>query len=156
MLYRDFTAFEDDLIQMMLDQGTCYVPTLTAMEALEKMRLPGTLRCSQQALKQLADAGVKIALGTDSGVPGVQLGSAVHTEMELMVGAGLTPRQAIVAATGNIAEDLGQPDWGTIKAGKLADLVVVSGDLLREISDTRKIRLVVKDGGIAMKSEIGP
>ncbi len=148
IMSRDFTAFEDDLVQMMLDKGTYYVPTLTAVEALEKVHPAGALRCSQRALKQLADAGVKIALGTDSGVPGVKIGAGVHRELGLMVDAGLTPMQAIVAATGNAAENLGQPDLGTIEAGRPADLIAVSGDPLREISNTRGIQLVMKDGKV--------
>jgi len=98
------------------------------METPEKMRPAGEPYCSPKVLKHVADAGVKIALGTGSGVPGVKLGSAVHGQLELVVGAGLTPMQPIVAATGNAAQHLGQPDLSTIKAGKLADLVVVSGD----------------------------
>jgi len=151
----DFSAFEDDLVERMLDQGTAYVPTLAAVELLDRMGLRGALRCSGQALRQLADAGVRIALGTDSGVPGVKLGSAVHRELELMVSAGLTPMQALVAATGSAAQDVGQPDLGTIGVDQVADLIAVSGDPLREIGDIRKIELVVRDGEILM-NEIGP
>jgi len=119
------------------------------------MRPAGEPYCSQKPLKHVADAGVRIALGTDSGVPGVELGSAVHGELELMLGAGLKPTQPIVAAAGNAAADVGQSDLGTIKGSKLAGLVVVSGDPLQEISDSRKIQLLVKDGEIVMTSEIG-
>lgn len=151
----DFTGFEDGLVQRMLDQETFYVPTLTAVELLEGMGFGGALRCSQRALKQLSDAGVRIALGTDSGVPGVKLGSAVHRELELMVDSGLSPMQAIVAATGRAAEDLAQPDLGALQAGKRADLIAVTGDPSREIGDIRSIGLVVKDGEILV-NQIGP
>jgi imidazolonepropionase-like amidohydrolase len=92
-------------------------------------------------------AGVNIVMGTDSGAPGGIHGAAVPRELELLVQCGLTPLQAIVAATRNAAHVVGEADrLGTIAPGKLADLIVVDGDPVRDIRAIENIMLVVKDG----------
>ena len=101
----------------------------------------------QQNLKRLFDAGVNVGFGTDSGaLPGRIPGFAEHHELELMVRAGLTPLQAITAATGENAKLLHSPDRGTIAVGKSADLLVVNGDPLTDIRNTQKIYAVYHDG----------
>ncbi|HWW97999.1 MAG TPA: amidohydrolase family protein [Edaphobacter sp.] len=101
----------------------------------------------QQNLKKLFDAGVNVGFGTDSGaLPGRIPGFAEHRELELMVEAGLTPMQAIAAATGENAKLLHAPDRGTIAAGKRADLLVLDGDPLVDIRNTRKIVAVYHEG----------
>lgn len=96
----------------------------------------------------LNKAGVMLVAGTDAPYPGVLLGEGIHRELELLVQAGLSPLQAISAATSNAARLLGQDDWGTIAAGKRADLVVVDGRPDRHISDTRNIEMVIREGAI--------
>lgn len=94
-------------------------------------------------------AGVTIAMGTDSGGPGAIHGAGVPREMELMNDAGMTPMQVIVAATKNAADVIGEGlRLGTIERGKFADILVIDGDPLRDISDIRKVALVIKDGQI--------
>ena len=92
-------------------------------------------------LKRLSDAGAAIALGTDSGTNlGQWQGYFEHTEIEMMVKAGLTPMQAIVAATGGAARVMkldGQ--LGTLEPGKWADLVVLKANPLDDIRHTRQI-----------------
>ena len=101
----------------------------------------------QQNLKRLFDAGVNVGFGTDSGaLPGRIPGFAEHHELELMVRAGLTPLQAITAATGENAKLLHSPDRGTIAVGKRADLLVVDGNPLTDIRNTQKIYAVYHDG----------
>jgi imidazolonepropionase-like amidohydrolase len=98
-------------------------------------------------LCRLATAGGRIVTGTDA--PAVTPGISLHREMEFLVDMGLTPMQAIMAATKTGAEYLGTAkDLGTIEQGKLADLIIVDGDPLRNIRDTRKIVGVVKDGEV--------
>jgi imidazolonepropionase-like amidohydrolase len=105
----------------------------------------------QQNLKKLFDAGVNVGFGTDSGaLPGRIPGFAEHRELELMVQAGLTPMQAITAATGENAKLLHTPDRGTIGVGKRADLLVLDADPLVDIRNTQKIFAVYHEGrGIA-------
>jgi imidazolonepropionase-like amidohydrolase len=101
----------------------------------------------QQNLKKLFDAGVHVGFGTDSGaLPGRIPGFAEHRELELMVQAGLTPMQAITAATGENAKLLHSLDRGTIAVGKRADLLVLDADPLVDIRNTRKIVAVYHDG----------
>ena len=92
-------------------------------------------------LKRLADAGVTIALGTDGNTAW-----APHVEMADMVAAGMTPMQVIVAATRNGAEFLRMTDSGTIATGKSADLLVLDGNPVEDITNTRKISAVYLKG----------
>ena len=101
----------------------------------------------QQNLKRLFDAGVRVGFGTDSGaLPGRIPGFAEHHELELMVRAGLTPMQAITAATGENAKLLHLADRGTIAVGKRADLLIVDADPLADIRNTQKIFAVYHEG----------
>jgi len=102
---------------------------------------------AQQNLKKLFDAGVRIGFGTDSGaLPGRIPGFAEHHELVLIVQAGLTPLQAIAAATGENAKLLHASDRGTIAVGKRADLLVLDADPLVDIGNTQKIFAVYHDG----------
>jgi imidazolonepropionase-like amidohydrolase len=93
------------------------------------------------------DAGVLITAGTDAPYPGVFLGEGLHRELELLVEAGLSPVQAITAGTLNAARFMGaEGEWGSLEAGKLANILVIDGDPSREISDTRRIDRIIKEG----------
>jgi imidazolonepropionase-like amidohydrolase len=101
----------------------------------------------QEFLCRLTQAGGKVVTGTDA--PAVVPGISLHREMEFLVEAGLSPMQAIQAATKVGAQYLGQEELlGTIEEGKLADLIVIRGDPLKEITQTRTIDLVIKNGEI--------
>ena len=97
-------------------------------------------------LKILSDAGVPIAMGTDSGAegnPGRWQGYFEHVEMEMMVKAGMTPMQVIVASTGGAARVTKvDPKIGTIEPGKWADLLVLNANPLDDIRNTRQIHSV--------------
>ena len=106
-------------------------------------RYPGQLKTGQKNLKKLWDAGVTIALGSDSGPPARFQGFFEHRELELMVQAGLTPAQALLAATSNAAEALKiSRDFGTLEKGKRADLILLDADPLQDIRNTRKIHKI--------------
>jgi imidazolonepropionase-like amidohydrolase len=115
---------------------------------------PGTPRAKQafdqalRNLKLLSDGGVTIAMGTDSGTgTGRWQGYFEQVELELMVNAGMTPMQALVAATGNAAKVMKiDAELGTLQPGKRADLVVLRADPLADIKNTRTIESVWIDG----------
>jgi len=97
--------------------------------------------CEENVRKIVAAGGVA-ALGTDQ-----SSGPAAHREMELLVQAGLTPAQVIKIATHNGAVFLGKADdMGSVEEGKLADLVLLTADPLKDIDNTRAIALVMKNG----------
>ena len=144
----DSTEFDDELVRIMVDKGTYFVPTIAVAWAY-KETYPDVFYSLKKAFKKLHDAEVNIAVGTDSGTPGVVIGKGVHKELELMVEAGMNPMEAIIAGTRNAADNLGKlSELGTIERGKLADIIVISGNPLKEIGTTRDIKVVVKDGVI--------
>jgi len=103
---------------------------------------PVKLDIEKKNLKALADAGVRYGMGTDTGVPGRFHGYFEHVELELMVEAGLTPMQVIMAATKSGAEFLRAKDLGTLEPSKWADLIVLNADPLKDIKNTRTIQSV--------------
>ena len=97
--------------------------------------------------KKIADAGIPIAVGTDSGLVASFPGLWEHREMELLVEAGLTPLQAIQAATIVGARFLGiDRDYGSLEAGKVADFVVLNANPLADITRSREIDSVWMNG----------
>jgi imidazolonepropionase-like amidohydrolase len=109
-------------------------------------KYPAFFETAKANLKRLADAGIPFAAGTDAGPPGRFPGYSAHWELELMVEAGLTPQQALAAATGRAAEFLRADDLGTIAPGAWADFVVLDRDPLADIRNTRTIRHVYVAG----------
>jgi imidazolonepropionase-like amidohydrolase len=73
-------------------------------------------------------------------------GISMHTELELLVRLGLTPREALAAATSNYSERFGWHELGLVEAGRRADLLLLAADPTVDISNTRKIQYVVLDG----------
>ena len=118
---------------------------------LEKYR--EALAMGKRNLKALADGGVRFGMGTDTGVPGRFQGFFEHLELQEMVEAGLTPMQAIVAATGSGAEFLKAADLGTLKPGKWADLIVLEKNPLDDIKNTHTIQTVYIAGNTVYTKE---
>jgi imidazolonepropionase-like amidohydrolase len=110
---------------------------------------------SRQLVKTLHAAGVRILAGTDAPMPLVYPGFALHKELELLVACGLSPAEALRAATIWPAEFLGLDDsTGTIAMGKRADLVLLDGNPLSDISQTQHIRAVVLDGRLLQRPDL--
>jgi imidazolonepropionase-like amidohydrolase len=107
----------------------------------EAQSIKQALKQANRNLKTLSEAGVSIGLGTDSGINlGQWQGYFEHMEMEMMVKAGLTPMQALVAGTGGAAHVWRlEQNLGTIQPGKQADLLVLNANPLTDIRNTRQI-----------------
>ena len=100
---------------------------------------------AERNLKRLSDAGVTIAMGTDSGVasnPGRWQGYFEQVEMEMMAKAGMSPMKVLVASTGDAAKTWGLKELGTLEKGKWADFVVLNANPLQDIRNTRTINSV--------------
>jgi hypothetical protein len=108
-------------------------------------------RSARQATPKLARAGVTIGTGSDIW----QIPTGVHMELEELVAAGLSPLQAIHAATGAAARILGaERDLGTIELAKLADLVILDADPTADIRNTRRIWAVLQEGRVVDRAGI--
>lgn len=107
---------------------------------------PHYLEYALASVRSLHAAGVTILAGTDAGNPGTAHGASLHGELVLLVRAGLTPAQALTAATWAPARRFGLTDRGRIAIGQRADLLLVDGDPTRDITATRAIRAVWKNG----------
>jgi imidazolonepropionase-like amidohydrolase len=131
------------------------VKTLTAPDRQAQVRSnPNTGRFKQvlelasRNLAQLKKAGVRVAMGTDSGAsPNRFPGYFEHMELELMVKAGLTPMEAIVAATGDAAACIKRAGViGTLQPGAWADLAVYAASPVTDIRNTRTLESVWVSG----------
>jgi imidazolonepropionase-like amidohydrolase len=155
------TFTDDEAIALFKKTGAYLVPTIIAGKTVENAaKQPGYFppRITEKALKagplmqnmfaRAYRAGVKIAFGTDAGVyPHGQNAK----EFEYMVEAGMPPVEAILAATRNAADLLGQSDnIGSVRAGRFADLVAVEGDPTRDIKLLANVAFVMK-GGVVYK-----
>ena len=149
-----YLAEDPDLLKIMADKGTFFVPTFEIYEFHSTISAPhmvdrakSLMQIHQESMHQALAAGVKVVAGTDAG--GYVHGDNAR-EVELLVERGMPNMQAIQAATGWAAECVGLgKDIGTVQAGKLADLLVLDGDPLKDIGvlrDQGRFKLVIKDG----------
>lgn len=150
------TFLDDEAVELMKQKGTVLVPTLTVAEwATEKAKeegyFPEVVRkkaaevgpVTKKALERAYKGGVKIVFGTDFS------GDNNLGEFSLMVKAGMKPMDTIIAATLNAAELQRVDDkLGSIKAGKLADIVAVKGNPMKDIHTMEKMMFVMKNGKI--------
>ena len=157
------TYMDDEIFALMKKNGTWYVPTISAGRFVaEKAKIDGfypeVVRPKAARIgAQIQDtfgrawrAGVKIGFGTDSGV---SLHGNNADEFVFMVEAGMPAAEALRAATVNAAEVLGQADLGQAATGFRADIVAMPGDPLQDITATRRVDFVMKDGVVVRRPE---
>jgi len=109
----------------------------------------------QELTGMLHRAGVTILAGTDTPEPFVVPGFSLHQELEMLVESGLSPAAALTAATANNARILNQQEHlGSVTAGKLADLVILSADPTERIQNTRKIDVVIRGGLVIQPDQL--
>ncbi len=147
-----------EAIDMMLERGTFFVPTLAALYHIIEGGLESGIpsyvvekaaRASDAQLdsfRRAREAGVRVAAGNDGGTP-FNTADNLSSELERMVDAGVSPADALETAHKTAAELLGlSGQIGTVEPGKLADLVVLDADPLADISAVRQVLMVFKDG----------
>lgn len=143
----------DEMPEPVVDQWRQYAYPFDYSDA-DWEQAPVELRNQMAFIGRAQRGGVKVTAGTDLTNPFVVPGRSMHEELRLLVeGCGFTPMEAIAAATGRAAELLGrQDDLGAVEKRKLADLVVLDGDPLEDIGNTRRIRAVYKGGRLISES----
>jgi imidazolonepropionase-like amidohydrolase len=154
------TLLDDESIRLFRQSGAYYVPTLSTVNGyLERLaanpeaytgevlsKIQWRIGITGKSLQRAVPAGVKIAFGTDAGV---SKHGRNADEFELMVKHGMTPSQAIVAATRNAADLLGLADEiGSLEPGKQADLIAVRGNPLEDVTLLKQVALVMKGGKV--------
>ncbi len=145
-IHRASSLMEDAYLSPYLQpQDVNSLKSMVSTEISEEKRAQLS-RLRQRLVRQLKEKGVPLLAGTDVPNPGTAMGASLHHELELLVLAGLTPLEALRAATSVPAEKLGLTDRGRIKPGYYADLVLVEGNPAEDIRATRKIVMVWKEG----------
>ena len=152
------TLMDDEAIALFRKSGAYYVPTLSTVNGyLERIakdpnayppavraKIDWRIGITGKALEKAVPAGVKIAFGTDAGV---SKHGRNADEFELLVKHGMTPMQAIAAATVNAADLLGlAKEVGSIEPGKSADIIAVSGDPLKDVRVLKSVGFVMRAG----------
>lgn len=139
-------GLDDDILESMAASDIYYVPTLSVYDAAGDVPAD-----SADSVARAAELGVDIVAGSDVGNPGLRPGTSLHRELQLLVDAGLSPHQALVAATSTGARILQQSgDIGTIAPGARADFAVVSNNPIDDIEYAEDIRWVLRDGRVVV------
>lgn len=140
-----------EIFKLMKEKGVCFCPTLAAGDAVSQYRgwkkgqepEPERIQEKRKTFKMAMDLGVRICMGGDVGV--FPHGDNAR-ELEMMVQYGMKPIDVLRSSTSINAESFKIKDLGMIKKGFLADILIVEGNPVVEISDIRKVKVVVKDG----------
>jgi imidazolonepropionase-like amidohydrolase len=149
---------DEESLDMAVSQGAFLVPTLIAVNRIvdNPDKIPAWVvekaesesGHHRESFVAAVRSGMKIAAGTDAGTPFNPHGE-LPTELELMVEYGLSPTEALVAATRNAAENIDLlHEVGTLEVGKLADLVLLGSDPTADISAAHDVVMVVKEGTV--------
>ncbi|MFF9002256.1 amidohydrolase family protein [Streptomyces achromogenes] len=132
---------DHSLIDLMLEHGITYTPTLWIDDAHPDAR---------GNLKKVAEAGVHIALGSDTFSGRGLFGANTLEEAALMVAAGMTPARVLAAGTGVASRQCVRPDLGTVAPGKRADLLVLNADPTADIGNIRDLAAVILNGELTV------
>lgn len=143
----------DDTIQRLVDTGTFLVSTCALTENWDISGQPKALQAkaaevfpkAKESLSKAIEAGVKVALGTDA--PAIWHGRNAE-ELDVLVKRGMTPIQAIRAATTVAADLIDMADLGQIAPDMLADIIGVTGDPLADVTTFQRVPFVMKDGAV--------
>jgi imidazolonepropionase-like amidohydrolase len=147
-------SWPEDVLQSLVDRKVSITPTLAVVEAAtlrpRSPLPPHVMQKPKERVGEFHNAGGRVVVGSDAGMPGVLAGRGVHRELELLVASGLTPREALRAATSEAAKVLRNDRIGAILPGRAADLVVINGNPLQQIQAARNVMMVFRDGRIVV------
>jgi hypothetical protein len=146
---RDPSILEDSRLLLIYTQQ--YVDRLQELASARgggasSGEMPASLVAQGETIRGIVSGGGRVIAGTDS--PIIPFGLSLHTELENYVDGGLTPVEALRSATSVFADAVGASEIGAIAPGMFADMVVVDGNPLEDITDTRRVRVVVKNGDV--------
>lgn len=138
---------DEDQAARIAEAGVFVVPTLSVKTPMpgRPSALGDTARAIE-SVRRLHAAGVRVLAGTDAPNTGTAFGVSLHGELELLARAGLNSAEALSAATALPAAAFGIEDRGRIEAGRIADLLLIDGDLERDVSVSTRITAIWKDG----------
>lgn len=129
------------LFELLAGKNVWQCPTLVVLREARAAAI--------QVVREMHKAGVPLLAGTDAGSNGVVPGESLHQELEHLVSAGLTPMEALQAATSKPAQFLGlSKQLGTVRKGHLADLVLLDANPIEDIRNTRRIAAVISRGRV--------
>jgi len=153
--HRDPSILDDP--RLAINYGADYVAALKAAAKEPATGFmattPSLVAALGRTVTRVVRGGGQVMAGTDS--PIIPFGLGLHVELESYVENGLTPREALITATSGFAKIVGlDKDLGSIAPGKLADLIAVEGDPLVTITDTRRVRIVIKDGEVLTEERL--
>jgi len=142
-LNRPEMSYELPWAELYMRSAAWYFDKMWPKSYLDETYLPWLNKLT----KAMHDAGVRLILGTDSGVTGLVHGFSTHEELRLLVNAGLSPYEALLTGTRNASSAVGdEDDWGTIEVGKRADLILLRENPLDDIGNIKSILAVAKSG----------
>lgn len=141
---------DDRVVELLLRNRASYVPTLCLIKLEEK-----TAEIRYANLKQVSDAGVRVALGTDSFCGLGKFGENTIEEAERSAEAGIGASHVLRMATKDAAEHLGVDDLGVVAPGKLADLILLDGDPTASLGALRNLSMVIQNGNIVVDNGQG-
>ncbi|HWR26167.1 MAG TPA: amidohydrolase family protein [Methanosarcina sp.] len=134
-------------LALLVERNIPLTPTLVVTEKVISPEIHQKLR---QRVGEFHSAGGRVVVGSDAPINGVPFGAGVHRELELLVESGYTPEEALKAATSEASKVLRTDDIGAIETGRAADIVVVNGNPLQDIKDTRNVVMVFRDGRLVV------
>lgn len=145
------------LFNKMCGKNTWLVPTITVPRLFEASRLAkncptGGIDYCTNVFKTAYEYGVPMGMGSDAGCPGVPWGKSMWDELqEYVYSLGMTPLEAIKCATWNNARMMGkETEFGSVRAGACADMVILDKNPAEDIANIRSVCLVIRDGAVAV------
>lgn len=136
-----------ELLEQIVSTGMPVAPTMVVAAESYPVEVMDQLKNQIGALRT---AGVTLVAGSDAGMPGVGFGSGLHRELANLVEIGMSPTEALQAATSQAAAALDRPEIGEIREGAVADLIAVEGRPQVDITEISQVKLVLREGRVVV------